>query len=324
MSEFQLIAALRERLGAIGRERIERGIGDDAAIWRPGAGQSVVTCCDTLIAGRHFPDDTDPADLGWKALAVNLSDLAAMGAAPVAALLALSLPAFPGSAWLDGFCDGWGELARRHDVALVGGDTTRGSELAMTVTCVGQLPHGTALCRDGARAGDGVYVSGTLGDAAQALACWQARDRSPRAQALFDRLCRPEPRLALGVALRGMATSAIDVSDGLAADLGHVLAASGVGATVELAKLPISDALRGIASPEEVQRRALNGGDDYELCFTVPAEREAALCAIAATCATRITRIGTITPDGGLRLIGPDGGIAAIPVSGWDHFDERA
>lgn len=334
MSEFALIDRLRDRLGGIAVDRLELGIGDDAALLRVPSGHALVACCDTLIEGRHFLAGTDPADIAWKALAVNLSDLAAMGATPRAALLALSLPTAPDEAWIERFCDGWSALASQHDVALAGGDTTRGPVLSLTVTCLGEVPHGQALRRDGAKDGDGVYVSGTLGDAAAALALASTgrgrdaagdlagADESPSEAvaraALHARLARPTPRLALGRALRNIASSAIDVSDGLAADLRHVLAGSGVGARIEAARLPISDAMRACVSNTDALAHAF-GGDDYELCFTVAPERERELCAIAAATGTRVTRIGTITAGTGLQLLDADG--ASMPVPrGWDHF----
>lgn len=317
MSEFALIDRLRDRLGGIAADRLELGIGDDAALLRIPSGHALVACCDTLIEGRHFPAGTDPADIGWKALAVNLSDLAAMGATPHAALLALTLPSAPDPAWIERFCDGWGTLATQHEVALAGGDITRGAVLSLTVTCLGHVPRGEALRRDGARVGDGIYVSGTLGDAAAALALPDRTDDAAVAS-LRARLARPTPRLALGLALRGVASSAIDVSDGLAADLGHVLAASGIGARIETTRLPLSDELRAAVSPAAALAHAF-GGDDYELCFTVPAARESALCAIAAATGTRVTRIGTITAEPGLQLLDAEG--TAMPVPrGWDHF----
>ena len=320
VSEFSLIGRLREGIGSIGGARLQLGIGDDAALWNPSPGHSTVLCCDTLIAGRHFPEDTDPADIGWKALAVNLSDLAAMGATPVAALLALSLPSIPSISWIDGFCTGWASLADAHDVALAGGDTTRGPVLSLTVTCVGEVPDGMALRRDGARVGDGVYVSGSLGDAAAALVSWRHRDE-PAGSALAARLTRPAPRLALGCALRGIAGSAIDISDGFVADLGHVLQASGVGADIELARLPLSSALLEAAGMEQALMHALSGGDDYELCFTVPASRQDVLPGSAAATGTAIVRVGTITGTRELRLIGADGVPVRVPArAGWDHF----
>jgi thiamine-monophosphate kinase len=319
MGEFDFIEQLRERLGGIGAGRIALGIGDDAALWTPPPGHSVVACCDTLIAGRHFPDDTDPADIAYKALAVNLSDLAAMAAEPVAALLALSLPTAPTPAWTRAFCAGWAELAGAHAVVLAGGDTTAGPVLALTVTALGLVPVGAALRRDGARIGDGIWVSGCLGDAAGGLALWSRRAQ-PGIAALANRLARPQPRLALGRALRGVASAAIDVSDGLLADLGHVLAASGVGADLDLERLPLSPALLAATDPGQARSWALAGGDDYELCFTVPSAQASALAAASAASGTAVHRIGRIVEPAGIRL--RDRGVSTpLPVrAGWEHF----
>lgn len=319
MSEFDLIAGLRRRLGAIGADRLEVGNGDDAAVWRPAPGMRVVACCDTLVEGRHFPAGTAAADLGWKSLAVNLSDLAAMGAEPAIALLALTLPDDPGGAWLADFCAGWEALARPQGMALAGGDLTRGPVLTVTVTCLGELPPGAALRREGAAAGDAVFVSGTLGDAAAALALWSRRDE-PALAPLLARLARPTPRLALGRALRGVASAAIDVSDGLVADLGHLLAASGVAARLDADALPLSDLPATLLGGERARALALAGGDDYELCFTVPEARLAALAGLAAATGTALTRIGTVTCGSGVTVL--DGGGRPVPLEadGWDHF----
>jgi thiamine-monophosphate kinase len=319
MAEFEFIGELRRQLGGIGAERIELGIGDDAALWAPPPGHSVVACCDTLVAGRHFPLDTDPADIGWKALAVNLSDLAAMAAEPVAALLALTVPAAPDPDWTAGFCAGWATLAERHQVALAGGDTSAGPVLSLTVTALGVVPTGQALRRAGARVGDGIHVSGRLGDAAAGLALWPERAQ-PAIAPLAARLARPQPRIALGRALRGVASSAIDISDGLLADLGHLLTASAVGAELAIDQLPLSPELLAAADLAQVRRWALTGGDDYELCFTVPPAREPALAAAAAASATGVRRIGTVVAQPGLRLL--DRGVALpLPAhGGWEHF----
>lgn len=319
MSEFDLIAQLRARLGEFGAVRLDIGIGDDAAVWTPRPGHQLVTCCDTLIEGRHFHADADPADIAFKALAVNLSDLAAMGAEPVAALLALSLPAVPDETWIARFCDGWADLARAYDVALAGGDTTRGPILALTVTCFGDIPIGQSLRRDAARPGDGIYVSGTLGDAAAGLRLWTDRDAAA-AMHLRQRLMRPVPRVALGRALRGIAHAAIDVSDGLVADLGHVLAASGVAAELAIERLPLSPSLRDAVDDDTAIRLALSGGDDYELCFTVPLSREPDLCAVARSCDVRITRIGSVIDGDRLRLVDRNGDEVSVDQRGWDHF----
>ena len=323
MSEFELIAQLRHRLAGIGAVRLDLGIGDDAALWTPPAGQQVVACCDTLIEGRHFSADADPADIAWKALAVNLSDLAAMAAEPVAALLSLSLPALPDAAWLERFCEGWAALAGEHALALAGGDTTRGPVLALTVTCFGSVPQGAALRRDGARIGDGVYVSGSLGDAAAGLHHWPQRAHTAIAP-LAARLSRPTPRIALGRALRGIAHAAIDVSDGLLADLQHILNASGVAARIDVSRLPLSPALLAAVGDDEARSLAMGGGDDYELCFTVPAANEAQLCAVARACDLRISRIGDIVEDGGVRLLDREGRPLPVQTAGWDHFARSA
>ncbi len=322
MSEFALIERLRQHTAGTVDQRLRLGIGDDAALWQPRVGNEIVACCDTLIAGRHFPNDTDPADIGWKALAVNLSDLAAMGADPAFALLALTLPDAPSDDWLAAFADGWNALAAKHGMALAGGDTTRGPVLSLTVTCIGEVPQGQALRRDGARVGDGIYVSGTLGDAAGGLETWSRRD-AVDVDPLVQRLLRPQPRLDLGQRLRGIASAAIDVSDGLAADLRHVLLASGVAAEMAVDRLPISDYLRAVVGDERALALAIVGGDDYELCFTVPAANARELSVVASGCDLAITRIGTVTEGSGLRWRDGNGRAVNLPTGGWDHFADR-
>jgi thiamine-monophosphate kinase len=308
--EFDLIARIRSRVGEA-RSDVLLGIGDDAALLQVPAGMQLVVAMDTLNAGVHFPVDTAPADIGWKALAVNLSDLAAMGALPAWCTLSLSLPAAEAD-FVDGFLDGFLALAGQHDVALVGGDTTRGP-LSVCVTAHGLVERGTALRRAGACAGDDLWVSGTLGDAAAALMQWQAGDAID--PALRARLDRPTPRLALGRALRGMASACIDVSDGLLADLGHLCAASGVGAEVEVDALPASAALRAAFDGDTRRRLQATGGDDYELCFSAsPAQREA-IVALAGT-----TRIGRIVPGAGMRAMTADGTAWQPTRAGYQHF----
>jgi thiamine-monophosphate kinase len=304
--EFSLIEIIRGT--ALGRRDITLGIGDDGAVLRVPRGRELVVVMDTMVEGVHFPRGTAAADVGWKALAVNLSDLAAMGAEPAWATLALTLPK-PDATWVRAFARGFAALAKRHGVALVGGDTTRGP-LTITVQAHGFVPPRRALRRDGAKSGDAIFVSGTLGDAAAGLA-------NPGNKVLRARLDRPTPRVALGLALRGLASAAIDVSDGLAADLGHVLDASGVGATLELDALPGSAALRA-AVPDAKARRALQlgGGDDYELCFTVSSRRVAQIAAIARKLRLPLTRIGTIERMRGLR----DAARRTLPRSGYSHF----
>lgn len=315
MSEFALIDAIRD-LTAQARDDVALGIGDDAAVLEVASGQQLVACTDTLVAGVHFLPDTASADLGWKSLAVNLSDLAAMGAAPAWALLALTLP--QGDAdFVRGFAEGFAALAREHRVALVGGDTTSGP-LAITVTALGTLPTGSALTRDGARVGDAVCVTGTIGDAAGALRLLQAG--APAPAPLLAALHRPQPRVAAGHILRGIASACIDVSDGLIADLGHVCTASGVAAELDAAALPISPALARTFDAGTCRELALAGGDDYELCFTVPAQAvDVTLVQLAgAGCPAR--RIGKVVAGTGVRVFDANGCELALPRRGWEHF----
>ena len=308
--EFDLIARIRSRADA-SRADVVMGIGDDAALLAPPPGQHLVVAMDTLNAGVHFPAGTAPADVGWKALAVNLSDLAAMGATPAWCTLSLSLPAGD-DGFVDGFLDGFLALAAAHGVALVGGDTTRGP-LSACVTAHGFVAPGCALRRAGAGVGDDVWVSGTLGDAAAALAQWQAGEAID--PMLHARLDRPTPRVALGNALCGIASACIDVSDGLLADLGHLCLASGVGAEVEVDALPASTAL--VAAFDAQARRGLQatGGDDYELCFSAPPARREAIAAMPGT-----TRIGRIVAGDGVRAM-TSAGVPWQPVhAGYQHF----
>lgn len=314
LAEFDLIARIRARVAS--RADVVLGIGDDAALLQPPAGMQLAVSMDTLNAGVHFPPGTAPADIGWKALAVNLSDLAAMGAAPAWCTLSLSLP--DGDAgFVDGFLDGFLALAAQHDVALVGGDTTRGP-LSVCVTVQGLVEPGMALRRDGARAGDEVWVSGTLGDAAGALAQWQAGQAIDTG--LRMRLDRPTPRLALGRALRGIASACIDVSDGLLADLGHVCTASGVGARIDVEALPASDALRACFGREQQRILQATGGDDYELCFTAPADARDAALQAAASGGVTVSCIGRIVDVPGVAACSADGNAWSAPAAGWVHF----
>ena len=309
MSEFDLIARIRQRVAL--RDDVVLGIGDDGALLAPPPGQLLAVTMDTLNAGVHFPPETAPADIGWKALAVNLSDLAAMGAEPAWCTLALTLPQAD-TAFVDGFCDGFLALAAQHGVALVGGDTTRGP-LSVSITAHGFVPAGAALRRDGASIGDEVWVSGSLGDAAGALRQWQAA--APMAPALRDRLDRPTPRVALGQALRGLASACIDISDGLLADLTHICRASGVGAEIDIDALPASDALRSAFDADVRRTLQATGGDDYELCFTVPVAKRPAVQALAAQLSLPLTPVGRIVPGTGVHCPGLSPG-----ASGYQHF----
>ena len=313
VAEFDLIARIRARAGA--RGDVILGIGDDAALLQPPAGMQLVVAMDTLNAGVQFPLETAPADIGWKALAVNLSDLAAMGAVPAWCTLSLSLPEAD-AGFVDGFLDGFLALACEHDVALVGGDTTRGP-LSVCVTAHGFIEPGSAVRRDGAQAGDDLWVSGTLGDAAGALTQWTSGGAIDAA--LRARLDRPTPRVALGRALRGIATACVDVSDGLLADLGHLCSASGVGARVEIDALPASDALQ-TAFAGDARVLQATGGDDYELCFTASASACDAVALAAASAGMVVTRIGRIVEGKGVAAHAADGGAWSAPASGWIHF----
>lgn len=321
LDEFQAIRRLARTLRAR-RPDVALGIGDDAALVRVPAGKELVLALDTLVEDVHFPARTMSADIGWKALAVNLSDLAAMGAAPAWALLGLTLPGVRAD-WLDGFARGFGALARKHGVDLVGGDTTRG-RLTISVQLSGTVTRGKALVRGGARPGDLIYVSGTLGDAAAGLdrALGNSAALAPTvAKALLARLNRPTPRVELGRALVGLASACIDVSDGLVADLGHLLAASGVGAAISVAALPASPALqRAVSDVSMRQRYQLSGGDDYELLFTVPPRRRGALERLSHRLGLKLTMIGTIARRRGLRLLDQQGRAASSGPAGWNHF----
>lgn len=319
LGEFELIRRFFTQAGPR-RADVSLGIGDDAALVRVPEGTELVVAVDTVVSGVHFPEDTSPADIGYRALAVNLSDIAAMGAMPAWATLALTLPTVD-ETWLAAFCEGFFALARRHDVMLIGGDTTSGP-LSVTVQIMGHVPSGTALRRSGARAGDLIVVSGHVGEAAAGLALVKqsvkAETRSS-GERLRERFFRPEPRVALGQALRPIASAAIDVSDGLAADLRHILEASHVGARLELERLPISQELAGSVGRERAQELALAGGDDYELCFTLAPDREALLARVAADAACELTRVGVIEKGSGLRLF--LGGVETrIAARGYDHF----
>ena len=320
--EFDLIELIRQRT-AQPRDDVRLGIGDDAAVLAVPAGQELAVAIDTLVEGVHFPVGTAAVDIGWKALAVNLSDLAAMGASPAWALLALTLPAAD-AAFVEGFAEGFTQLAQPHRLALVGGDTTRGP-LCISVAVHGFVPPGKAITRAGARAGDAVLVTGTLGDAAAGLHALQHPSRADGSRGklrefLIERLNRPLPRLAAGAALRGQASACADVSDGLLADLGHICTASGVGAEIEAALLPRSSALLGLHDEATALHFALSGGDDYELCFSVPMQRLADVQADLSRLGCGVTRIGRIVEGEGVRVRAADGSWLESGSKGWEHF----
>lgn len=322
MGEFTLIDEIRRRC-ALSRGDVILGIGDDAALLAPPPGQLLAVSTDTLVAGVHFPEGTAPFDIGWKALAVNLSDLAAMGAEPAWATLALTLPQAD-ALWLHGFCDGFAALAQPHALALVGGDTTRGP-LSISVTVHGFVPSAQALRRDGARPGDRIYISGHPGEAGAGLTSHLAAAllRAPAQQDLdhlLARLNRPTPRVALGLALRGIATAAIDVSDGLRQDLGHIAARSGVAAVVRAAALPLSAPLSRVGDERQRLHWQLAGGDDYELCFTAPAAAAERIAALAAQLQLPLSEIGEIVAGERVRVLDANGIEVELARGGWEHF----
>ena len=326
MGEFELI----ERYFKRPPQRAQVGVGDDCAIWMPTPGQALAISSDMLVEGRHFLSTVDAAALGHKALAVNLSDLAACGAAPCAFTLALSLPHVD-ETWLSGFAQGLWALADAHGCELIGGDTTRGP-LTIAITVWGELPPGQALLRNAAQVGDDIYISGVVGQARMALEVFRGHLRLPsdafeRARARME---RPTPRVALGQALRRVAHAAIDLSDGLLGDLGHILKASGVGADIDtrwLAQAGDGDTAWPAHCPDlaalpwaQTLACGLTGGDDYELLFTAAPAQRAAVLAAAQTSATPVTRIGRITPQG-LRVLDPQGqGIDVSGLTSFDHF----
>jgi len=315
LGEFDLIAKYFTRPV----KRATLGVGDDCALLAPAPGMQLATSCDMLVEGRHFLSTVAPQRLGHKALAVNLSDLAACGARPLAFLLSLALPQVD-EVFLAGFSQGLLALADEHGCELIGGDTTQGP-LNICITVFGEVPAGQALLRSGARAGDDLYVSGSVGDARLALEVFRgALALNAEAFELArTRAEQPQPRVALGLALRGVASSAIDVSDGLLGDLSHILQRSSVGATVQVDALPQSAA---IAALPWVWRRecTLAGGDDYELLFTAPPARADAVQAAARSAGVAVTRIGHIDAAAGLRLLDAHGDMVTNTFRSFDHF----
>ncbi|WLI78783.1 thiamine-phosphate kinase [Kosakonia sp. H02] len=318
--EFSLIARYFDRVRNARRD-VETGIGDDCALLNVPEKQTLAISVDTLVAGNHFLPDIDPADLAYKALASNLSDLAAMGADPAWLTLALTLPEAD-ETWLQTFSDSLFEQISYYDMQLIGGDTTRGP-LSMTIGIHGYVPAGRAMKRSGARPGDWIYVTGTPGDSAAGLAILQNRltvNDTEHAEYLLKRHLRPTPRVLHGQALRNLATSAIDLSDGLISDLAHVLNASGCGARIDLDALPFSDAVLRHVEPEQALRWALSGGEDYELCFTVPELNRGALDVAIGHLGAPFTCIGQISADvEGLHFTRA-GKAVTLDWKGHDHF----
>lgn len=327
MGEFDLIARYFKRP----TRQAALGIGDDCALLQPAPGTQLAISCDMLVQGRHFFAAVDPFALGHKALAVNLSDLAACGAKPLAFTLALALPQAD-EAWLQPFAQGLLTLADAHGCELVGGDTTAGP-LNICVTVFGEVPvvagQSLALLRSGARAGDELWVSGTVGDARLALDALQGQLHVPTAvlAAARARLELPTPRVALGLALRGVASAAIDLSDGLLGDLGHILERSHLGATVDadacvqaMASYALRDQFTPAITTDQWRAWALAGGDDYELLFSAPPSRRDQVLAAAQACQTPVRRIGRIDAKPGLRLVDAQGQALANPYRSFDHF----
>jgi thiamine-monophosphate kinase len=315
MSEFDLIKRFftRNTPGA------NLGVGDDAALLKIGAGLELAVSTDMLISGTHFFPDVDPSKLGHKTLAVNLSDMAAMGATPRWTTLAIALPEAD-ETWLAQFSAGFFNLADSFGVELIGGDTTKGP-LNLCVTIMGTLPAGQALRRDGAVTGDDIWVSGTLGGASLALAHLKGEINlsAEDSAACANCLHQPIPRIALGLALRGIAHSAIDISDGLMADLGHILERSKAGAKIDFAKIPLHSALS--RQPRATQEHcALSGGDDYELCFTAAPNQHGKIAALSQELNLPLTCIGNVTTGDHCVVRGPDGGTINPKESGHDHF----
>lgn len=304
MAEFSIIDTYFNRQN---KNSVDLGVGDDSALLTPPPQQQLVICADTLVAGRHFPLDTDPHAIGWKSVAVNLSDIAAMGATPHSILLALSLPQI-GHDWLKAFSQGLYDCCDQFGVSLIGGDTTQSPHLTLSVTALGWVDTGQAVPRSGAKPGDLICVSGTLGDAAFAL--------NHLGHPLQQRLDYPTPRCQLGTALKGLANSMIDVSDGLAQDLGHILKASGVGAKLALENLPISPALQAL-NDEQRWQYALAGGDDYELCFTINPQNYEKL--LQKQLDVSISIIGSIQQQHGLTFE-KDGVDHLLQFNGYQHF----
>jgi thiamine-monophosphate kinase len=315
-SEFSLI----QRFFTKPAPQAVLGVGDDAALLAISPGMELAVSTDMLVSDTHFFPDTDPRKLGWKALAVNISDMAAMGANPRWATLALALPRAD-EAWLSAFAGGFFACAKEFEVDLVGGDTTRGP-VNLAVTIFGEVVRGQAIRRDGAKPGDDIWVSGMLGGAALALKAMKGEveletEHLEYCQRLLD---QPQPRVALGLGLRGVATSALDISDGLLGDLGHILERSNVGAELCFDALPAHPALEPLLAETWAQQCVLAGGDDYELCFTAPRAKHDEIKVLEASLGIRLTRIGQITAETGLHVLDAAGQPMQATKGGYDHF----
>lgn len=315
--EFDLIARHFTR----STRHTELGVGDDGALFSATPGNQLVVSTDMLVAGTHFFPDTEPEALGWKTAAVNISDMAAMGAAPRWMLLALALPQAD-EAWLAAFAAGFADCCASFDIDWIGGDTTRGP-LNLCATVIGEVPQGAAISRSGARAGDELWISGTPGLAALGLRHLQGQVSLQGAarERCLAALQRPQPRVALGLALRGIASAMLDVSDGLLGDLGHILAQSRCGALIEAARLPLDEALAACGDATLARQCLLAGGDDYELLFAAPAARHAEIAALASVLGLPLSHIGQLTEDAtGIVIVEADGHHHPVAARGYDHF----
>lgn len=319
MSEFDIITHYF-KAQTTHRPDVKIGIGDDAAVVKCPAGHELVITTDTLISGVHFPESTLPYDIGYKSLAVNLSDIAAMGGTPAFVTMALTLPN-ENPEWIQEFCNGFFTLANRHNVQLIGGDLTRGN-LSITIQAMGFVPDNLAILRSNAKPHDLVYVTGTLGDAGLALSFVHNKLtlNTDYQRELLEKFHKPEPRIATGQALIAIANSAIDISDGLAADLNHILKASHVGARINVDQLPLSEALTHSVSKDDAIKFALTAGDDYELCFTVPGQKQQELEKKLSSIDCRYTCIGKITEETGMDLHYQNGNKYHGPINGYQHF----
>lgn len=317
MDEFELINRFFTRASA--DPDVLLGVGDDGAIVRPAAGRELVIVADSLVDGVHFPRDMDAADIAYRSVAVNLSDIAAMAARPRWMTLAMTL-ASSDAGWLERFSSGLHEIADEFSLSLVGGDTTSGAQTVITVQIVGDVEPGQALRRSGAKPGDHIYVTGTPGDAAGGLALWQAGAvQGEDAAALYRRFARPAPRVRFAARLAGLASAAIDLSDGLYADIGKLLVASRAGGHIDVERLPLSISLTAMHGNDKALQFALDGGDDYEIAFTAPKDQGDAIDDLADECALRVTRIGEVGKVSGLACL-RDGHPVDFRSSGYRHF----
>ncbi len=318
MNEFDLIDILTLKPGS--RLDVELGVGDDAAIVTPPESSRLAMATDTLVAGIHFFSDAPAYDIAYRSLAVNLSDMAAMGATPAWVTMSLTAPKKTSVKWFREFSNGFRSLLQKHDLQLVGGDLCHGS-LSITIQVIGFLPKNIALLRSGAKVGDKIFVSGDIGGAALALKMLsgQMEVSENYKQILYNRFYYPEPQVELGKFLLGYASSAIDISDGLAADLGHILKKSGVGAEVYTNKLPICKGLKAELGTNEACLLAISGGDDYQVCFTVPKELSSEMVRSDPPCP--VVEIGEITSSNMLKFIDIDGNILDISSAGYHHFN---